>query len=396
MPASAEIQDSARPVLARARNAFQQLYGTPAAYIFRAPGRVNLIGEHTDYNDGFVMPAAIGFYTYTAAGPRNDRKLCVYSMNFHEEASLELDAIDPGSKKHWSDYVRGVAGVLQQTGTPLRGTNLVIHGEVPIGSGLSSSAAIEVSSALALLANAGVEMERGRIAQVCQQAEHKYAGAFCGIMDQFVSCFGEANHAMLLDCRSLAREAIPIAADVRIVICNTKVKHDNASGEYNARRRSCEDGVRHLQQFLPAISALRDVTMADLKQHGGNLPEITHRRCRHVITENLRVQAAGTALKNGDLAGFGKLMADSHTSLRRDYEVTCNELDLMVDLASDLPGLYGARMTGGGFGGCTVNLVQAQNVDEFHAKITEGYQRAIGIVPEIYVCSAAQGAGLCA
>jgi galactokinase len=391
MQGTPRVEPIATSATSALREKFQERFHSESK-IFRAPGRVNLIGEHTDYNDGFVMPAAIGFYTHVAVGPRTDRKICVYSVNFDEQIEFELDALKPGPTGHWSDYVRGVAGVLHQK-RPLRGANLVIRGDVPIGSGLSSSAAIEVSTGLALTQNSGINLDRATMARVAQQAEHEYAGAMCGIMDQFISCFGLAGHALMLDCRSLAFDPLPISSDVRIVICNTKVKHSLAGGEYNERRRDCEAGVRHLQRWLPNIRALRDVTLAQLEQFGRDLPEVTYRRCRHVISEDERVLAAAAALKRGNLAEFGTLMAQSHASLRDDYEVSCKELDAMVDIASKLDGVYGARMTGGGFGGCTVNLVQAPRVEEFKRAVAPQYERATGLVPEIYVCWAAEGAG---
>lgn len=371
--------------------AFQKRFGREAK-VFRAPGRVNLIGEHTDYNDGFVMPAAIGFYTYAGIASRNDRQLHIYSENFREEHWLDIDHLEGPPVRHWSDYVRGVAAVFEAAGCNLRGADMLISSEVPIGSGLSSSAALEVSTALALLEVAGSTMPREHLALNCQRAENEYTGARCGIMDQFISCFGKAEHALLLDCRTLARELLPLSASARIVVCNTKVKHNLAGGEYNRRRADCEASVDYLRQFLPGIKALRDVTLAEVEKYGSGLPETRFRRCRHVISENARVQEAAKALKSDDLKRFGELMYASHRSLRDDYEVSCRELDVMVDLASNILGVYGARMTGGGFGGCTVNLVREDAVMEFRAEIAKGYKKATGIDPEIYVCTAAEGA----
>jgi galactokinase len=370
---------------------FRELYGEPIG-VFRAPGRVNLIGEHTDYNDGFVMPAALEFYTYVAAGPRTDRELSVYSIDFDETKCFHLDDLAGGPTGHWSDYVRGVADVVNASGDPIRGANLVIKGEVPIGAGLSSSAALEVATVLALLANSGLTWGRVDVAKACQRAEHEYAGTKCGIMDQFISCCARANHALLLDCRSLEYELLRIEDRVRIVICNTMVKHELAGGEYNRRRADCEAGVRFLQRYLPDIRALRDVSPSQLAEYGVGLPPETYRRCQHVISENARVLEAVQALKDGDLLRFGVLMYASHASLRDDYEVSCKELDLMVELARKCSGVYGARMTGGGFGGCTVNLVDADAVEEFKAAIAGDYNDATGLHPEIYVCTAADGA----
>lgn len=374
------------------RRQFDALHGAPFR-MFRAPGRVNLIGEHTDYNDGFVMPAAIGFYTTVAIGPRADRILNVHSINFDETKEFDLEAISDGPTGHWSDYVRGVAGVIESRGHRLAGANLVIQGEVPVGAGLSSSAAIEVATAFALLGNSNLTLDRMSVALVCQEAEHRYAGTMCGIMDQFISCFGEANHALMLDCRSLEFQALAIAPAIRLVICDTKVKHALAGGEYNQRRADCEAGVMYLRRYLPDIKALRDVTLDELQHYGHDMPDVVHRRCRHVVTENERVLEASKALQGSDLWRFGDLMGESHQSLRDDYEVSCKELDLMVELARKCRGVYGARMTGGGFGGCTVNVVSAEHAAKFRETIEREYLRGTGVRPDVYICEASDGAG---
>ena len=371
---------------------FQKLYGERPR-IFRAPGRVNLIGEHTDYNDGYVMPAAIEFYTWVAVARRNDPRLKVYSEHFAETVELSLDALTGPPRKHWSDYVRGVASVLQAAGYPLRGANLAIQGQVPLGAGLSSSASVEVATALALASVSNVELPPLELATLCQRAEHEYAGTRCGIMDQFIATFASSGHALMLDCRSLEYRLLPIPPDVRLVICNSMVKHELASGEYNRRRADCEAGVKILQQHLPGVRALRDVTLADLEKYAGFLAPPVDRRCRHVVSENQRVLAAADALQFGDSERFGQLMYESHVSLRDDYEVSCWELDLLVELASKSHGIYGARMTGGGFGGCTINLVSANSVDAFQSRIVEDYKAATGHAAAVYLCSPAQGAG---
>ena len=373
------------------RHRFQERYGQ-AARVFRAPGRVNLIGEHTDYNDGFVMPAAIDFYTWVSIAPREDRKLAIYSEEFSEGVEFDLDESDPRAAGHWSDYVRGVAIAIEQAGYRLRGANLAIQSEVPIGSGLSSSAAIEVATGLAMLDAAGLRIDRTELAKLCRRAENEFVGARVGIMDQFISCNGKAGHALMLDCRSLEFSLLPISDEVRLIVCNTMVKHALASGEYNARRAECEEGVRHLARSLPDVRALRDVTLEDLERYGGDLPEVIYKRCRHVITENARVIEAAAALGRRDLNSFGKLMAESHRSLREDYEVSCRELNIMVDLAGRIDGVYGARMTGGGFGGCTINIVRAEAVADFNREVARGYKEATGRQPEIYTCAAAEGA----
>lgn len=359
--------------------------------IFRAPGRVNIIGEHTDYNDGFVLPAAIDLYTWTAIGPRSDRKLSVHSQNFDESSEIDLDSPSPSPKDHWLDYVHGVAVMLQKSGIPVSGANLSIFSNVPLGSGLSSSAALEVSVASALLANSGRSLGLAEIARLCQRAENEFVGARVGIMDQFASCFGSAGKAILLDCRSLDYKLLPLPVDVAMVICNTMVKHEHSGGEYNERRAQCEEGVRLLRKFVPAARALRDISLAQLESHRADLPAQTYRRCHHVISENDRVMKTVQALQSGDMGIVGKCMADSHRSLKEDYEVSSTELDAMVSAARDLPGVIGARMTGGGFGGCTINLVRMDSVENFRQTVAAGYKKAAHISPEIYVSTAGAG-----
>jgi galactokinase len=371
---------------------FEQAHGTHPL-IFRAPGRVNLIGEHTDYNDGFVMPAAIGFYTWVAASQRADRNLHIHSDEFSETLTLSLDELAGPPRHHWSDFVRGVAAVLQSSGQHLSGANLMIEGQVPIGAGLSSSASLEVASALALLSAARSEVAPFELVKICQRAEHEYVGTRCGIMDQFIAVFGQSGHALMLDCRTLDSESVTIPANARLVICNSMVKHNLAGGEYNNRRADCETGVSILRKSLPQVRALRDVTLAQLEAHRKKLPEVVYRRCRHVISENQRVLDAASALRSGDLDGFGQLMYASHRSLRDDYEVSCSELDLLVEIASKGQGVYGSRMTGGGFGGCTITLVESGAVEEFQETISRKYKDETGIAAPVYVCSAAQGAG---
>jgi galactokinase len=359
---------------------------------FRAPGRVNLIGEHTDYNAGFVMPAAINLSACATITPREDRKLHIRSDNFEDEVEVDLDDSTLKARHHWSDYPVGVAITLERTGYRLRGGRLEIKSEVPMGSGLSSSAAVEVSVACALAANSNLTIDRKELALLCQKAENEFVGARVGIMDQFVALFGEAQHALMLDCRSLEYKLLPVPPSVRLVVCNTMVKHANASSGYNERRAQCEAGVEHFAKFLPHVKTLRDVTLEEFEQYGRDLADVIYRRCRHVITENARVLAAAEALEQHDLQQFGELMAQSHVSLRDDYEVSSRELDLMVELAADLQGVYGARMTGGGFGGSTINLVDVDYVETFQRKVAEGYEQVTGLRPEIYICEAAKGA----
>jgi galactokinase len=364
--------------------------------VYRAPGRVNLIGEHTDYNEGFVMPVAVGFYCWVAISPREDQKLVICSDGFPDAAEVELNSSEIRPRRRWSDYPVGVALQLKQSGFPLRGANMLIHGEVPMGAGLSSSAAIEVATALALAGESGHSPDRVQLAQLCQKAENEFVGARCGIMDQFISLHGRKNHALLLDCRSLHFELVAIPECVRLVICNTMVKHDLASGEYNQRRAQCEEAVQRLAKVLPGIRSLRDVTLEQLERHRGSLSEIIYKRVLHVVTENARVLDAAEALRTGDVERVGKRMVESHGSLRDLYEVSCAELDMMVDQASRQEGVYGARMTGGGFGGSTINLVKARFADPFAENVARGYEKETGIVPQIHICEPAEGAALVA
>ena len=370
---------------------FEKIFGGQPR-IFRAPGRVNLIGEHTDYNDGYVMPAAIGFFTQVAIAARPDRKLVLRSEEIDGDFEFDLDHLPPSRVGAWCDYVLGVASLLQQDGHPLRGANLLVQGDVPIGAGLSSSAAVEVASALALLDLNGDRLALAEVAKLCQRAENSFVGARVGIMDQFVSCMAKAGHAFFLDCRSLAFKLVPLPPDIRLVVCNTMVKHALASGSYNIRRAECEEGVRILARWDPTIRALRDVTGALLEQHQNDLPENVFKRCSHVVRENQRVLDAVASLTGGNLTRVGELMRDSHRSLRDLYQVSSRELDVMVEAAEGLPGYCGGRMTGGGFGGCTVNLVHSANADDFSERIARRYHDATGIQPNVYICSAEDGA----
>ncbi|HEY7353755.1 MAG TPA: galactokinase [Terriglobales bacterium] len=368
----------------------QQFHNRPQ--VFSAPGRVNLIGEHTDYNDGFVLPSAIGFYTHAAISPRPDRRLAIRSTEFRESFESEVTSLPKTKQGAWYDYVIGVAQELIRAGCRLTGADLLVNGEVPIGSGLSSSAALEVAGALAFLSLSNGELPPRQIAQLCQRAENDFIGARVGIMDQFVSCLGQEGFAVLLDCRSLECELVPIPDTVKFVICNTMVKHEHAGGEYNQRRRECEQGVEILSRFYPGIKALRDVSLDQLRTKSGELPPVIYKRCLHVVEENDRVLRTGQLFRASDLAGVGKLMRESHVSMRDLYEISCRELDIMVESAEGLPGYYGGRMTGGGFGGCTVNLVASEKAQPFREKIAARYRQQTGITPEIYICSPAAGA----
>jgi galactokinase len=371
---------------------FKKLYSQDPILV-QAPGRVNLIGEHTDYNEGFVFPAAIQFQTQIAIAKRSDRQLMVTSQNYAERVEFDLDRLPRSPRGHWSDYVAGVAGLLAGKLGGLPGANLLLHGDVPQGAGLSSSASLEVAVCKAFLELTGKSLEGVAIALLSQQAENEFVGARCGIMDQFISVHGKRNHALRLDCRTLEYRLLPIPPNVRLVICNTMVRHSLAAGEYNERRAECEAGAKFFAERVPGVKTLRDVTLEDFEKYARQMPEVIQKRCHHILTENLRVLQAAEALQAGDLTLFGRLMGSSHVSLRDDFEVSCEELDLMVELAGKNTGVIGARMTGGGFGGCTINLVEENQVEAFKENVASGYEKATGRAPEVYISSAADGAG---
>ena len=363
---------------------FENRFGvTPRVY--RAPGRVNLIGEHTDYNDGYVLPAAVGLFCHVAAAPRDDRRIVIESEDIGRRVEWSLDEPDPTPRAAWSHYVLGVAALLRRRDHHLRGATLLVSSDVPMGAGLSSSAAIEVAAALAVADNSGLQISSADMARLCQQAEIDFVGARCGIMDQFVATHARALHALLLDCRSLEHRHVALPPDSRLVACNTMVRHSHAGGEYNLRRAECESGTARIAVRFPEVRSLRDVNESRLMACRDELPDAVFRRCRHVVSENTRVLAFVDALERVDLIAIGALMADSHRSLRDDYEVSCAELDAMVEIASGAPGLLGTRMTGGGFGGCTVSLVREPHVGDFREHVARKYAALTGREPEIYV-----------
>lgn len=404
---------------------FHETLGSQPAFIASAPGRVNLIGEHTDYNNGYVFPVAIDKYLHVAARKRDDRRVTLHALDLNErcEFSLEMPRLygaDGSNTRQnrlpaWSKYLIGVAYLLQESGIRLVGMDAVLTGNVPIGAGLSSSAALAVSTALAFLAVAvdqkepifGSEKDKKALAALCQRAEHEFVGVNCGIMDQTISLFGQADHALFLDCQSLEHVHVPLnLAEHHIVVCNTKVKRELAASEYNKRRAECEKGVDILSKWLPGISSLRDVTLADFKKYEEELPALTQKRCRYVIEENARVLGAISALKDGispehaepvpqqSLAQFGKLMNASHAGLRDDYEVSCRELDLLTDIAGSIAGVIGTRMTGAGFGGCTVSIVHRNALEMLRTRVMTEYLQQTGIEPEIYLCNVSGGASV--
>lgn len=368
----------------------KQFGGTPR--LFHAPGRVNLIGEHTDYAGGFVLPAAIDFGTIASVTPSQDGRIEIWSENFAEGITYAAAELPRARQDHWSDYPLGVLASLRSAGVEVPPFRMVLDGNVPLGAGLSSSASVEVASALALLSLTGSTLDRVEIAKLCQRAENEYVGASCGIMDQFIACNGAENHALLLDCRSLQFRLAPIPDHVSLVIANTMVKHSIAGGEYGTRRAEVEEGTGILRRHRPEIALLRDATPEDLEQWGAEMPENVMRRCRHVITENLRTAAAADALEAGNLKKLGDLMAAAHMSYRDDFEASCEEVEQMMEAAHRLPGLIGARLTGGGFGGCTVNLVERESAEPFAKDLHEAYRAATGLEAEIYLCHASAGA----
>lgn len=361
--------------------------------LFRAPGRINLIGEHVDYNDGFVMPAALDLSIWAAIAPRPDRRLRLRSLIMDDIVEFDLD--DPAARPRgdWSDYIRGVAIFLQQAGYRLSGADLVFAGNLPIGAGLSASAAFEVSAGFALLTISGAEVDRVGLAKICQRAENQFVGVRCGIMDQYISCCAVAGSALLLDCRSLTSRKVAIDPKARLVLCDTKVRHQLVGDEYNARREECERAVAALSTRIAGIATLRDVTFDQLMRYADSMPELVFRRARHVVGEIDRTLRAAAALDSGDLEECGRLINLSHDSLREDYQVSCDELDLMVDIARDIPGVHGARMMGGGFGGCTINLVDGVRAEAFAQTMAEKYRMATGVTPSILTCVPGPGAG---
>jgi len=371
---------------------FKKYFGSEPVHFFRAPGRVNLIGEHTDYNDGFVLPCAIDYQTVIAATPRPDRQVQVIAADYGEQASrfsLEADNIPPDEAAPWSNYVRGVAWAMIKRGYRVPGANLVISGNVPQGAGLSSSASLEVGVGTTLNRLGELNIDRKTVALIGQQAENDFVGMRCGIMDQFISALGQQDHALLIDCRSLEYRTVPIPSGTAIIIANSNVKRGLVDSEYNTRRRECEAAAAHF-----GATALRDVSLNTFSLHENELPETVAKRARHVVTENARTEAAADALTKGDLKLMGRLMAESHVSMRDDFEITVPPIDALVEIIGSVIGdAGGVRMTGGGFGGCVVALAPEALVPQVEAAIAERYPAVSGLEATIYVCRASAGAG---
>jgi len=361
---------------------------------FSAPGRVNLIGEHTDYNEGFVLPVAIDKKIIMLGQLREDRLVQVFDLVYKTKIKFSLDSLTPLKKDTWANYLMGVMDEIQKAGYPLQGVNLVFTSNIPQRAGLSSSAALEVVTALTMAKLNSLEIEPVEMAHLCRRAENNFVGVACGIMDQYVSCLGQKNYALFIDCRSNDYELIPLKdPNYQIIICNSKVQRGLVDSEYNKRKEECKIATEFFKHKLNReIRALRDIAIDEYEKYQAQLPEIIARRARHVISENYRVQVGVQALREGNFSAFGQLMIESHRSLKNDYEVSCAELDLLVDLALKQEGVLGARMTGAGFGGCTVNLLKRDYVDVFKEKIKKEYKKITGINPDVYLTAPSGGA----
>lgn len=381
--------------------AFTRRFAGEPAFITRAPGRVNLIGEHTDYNDGFVMPCALSFDVLMAVRSRPDETIVLHSANFPGDASFPLDDIEKSGVK-WAQYIKGVAWAMQEAGYSLRGADVALEGDVPVGSGLSSSAALEVAACLAFAHNAGHQIPGPEMAQICKRAENDFIGVPSGIMDQFISAVGQDGHALFLDCRDLSYEHIPFdpeAAGLALVVADTSKHRGLTEGVYATRVEECEEAVRLLKQFIPSMKNLRDVTFDEFQIHQPHLPDAIRRRARHVVSENARVLGAKEALKAGAYEGLGALMNASHDSLVADYECAGPHLEAMVTASRSIPGVLGSRMTGAGFGGCTVTLLRSESLPRFLEEVPGLYRKAISVlpkendlIPKLYPVSASGGA----
>lgn len=366
--------------------AFKKHFNDQRPLLFRAPGRVNLIGEHTDYNDGFVLPTAIDHQIVIASRRRDDRQVNIFSLDFDQWDRFSLDDLSKSPDQTWSNYVRGVAWSLQEDGHKLTGMDAVIAGNVPIGAGLSSSAAMEVVTGYALLKLAGIEVDRVKLALAAQRAENDFVGMRCGIMDQYISCLGQADHALLIDCRDLGYKSVPLSPEAGVIIVDSNVHRGLVDNEYNTRRAECEEAAQHF-----GVPALRDVEEETFFARADELSPIVRRRAKHVITENARTLAAAKALQADDFETVGKLMNASHESMRDDFEISRRELDVLVKIAQDVEGVYGARLTGAGFGGCIVALATNEATKAVEKAVKAKYPAATGLEASIYICQASNG-----
>lgn len=363
--------------------------------IVKAPGRVDLMGIHTDYNGGFVLPVAVNLDVIAAGRLRDDRTVSVYSQNFEAKSEFSLDDITHDDVNTWSNYVRGVVLFLQEAGIELRGANIVMHGNVPIGSGMSSSAAIEMATGFLFQSLLGFELGGPEMALIGQKAENKFVGVNTGIMDQFISRLGKKDHALFIDCRTLEYDQFPLdTSRVKIVVCDTMKRRGLVDSEYDLRRSQCEEAAKLFAQWVPNVTQLRDVTSADFQAHKDKLPEVVRKRAEHVIYENERVLESRIVLEKGDFEGFGKLMNASHDSARDLYEVSCAELDAMAEVCRSAPGSLCNRMAGAGFGGCSVSLVKDEFVEQFTSVVAVEYEKKTALAPNLYICTAEDGASV--
>ena len=367
---------------------FARRFGGPPRWIVRSPGRVNLIGEHTDYNDGFVLPLAIDRAIWIALRPRHDRRVLVHSIDFDQSGEFPLDELSAG-EAGWIEYLKGTAWSLQEAGLPLAGWEGVLAGDVPVGAGLSSSAALEMATARAFAARGDLDWDPTTMARLGQRAENKWVGVNCGIMDQLVSAAGRAGHALLIDCRTLHTRPVPIPDGVAVVVLDTSTRRGLVDSAYNQRRAQCESAAAFFQ-----VPALRDVALELFEQLSSGLDETTRRRARHVITENERTLQAAEAMGRGEVSALGVLMNQSHESLRDDYEVSSDALNAIVESAQAHAACHGARMTGAGFGGCAVAVIDAESADDFVRSTSTAYEKKTGHRPAVYVCRATDGAGI--
>ncbi len=378
----------------QAKEIFAQTFTGSPEVMVTAPGRVNLIGEHTDYNEGFVLPMAVNRGIAIVGRKRADSKILLYSADYRESEEFSIDSIRPDLSRVWANYFKGVALMLRKNGLTIGGCEAVIKGDLPQGAGLSSSAALEVAAVVFLQKLFNLGLEDLDLVRLAQQAENEFVGVQCGIMDQFASYMGGKDHALFLDCRSLEHDWVPLGTEVKVVVFNTGVKRELASSDYNERRRQCQEGVRQFSGFLPNVKSLRDVSLCDFEKYQGRLDNVTMKRCRHVISENQRVLDTVEALRAKNFERVKVFFRESHESLRDDYQVSCHELDALVELAQEHPLQKGSRMTGGGFGGCTVHLIPSddQVVANFISFVGNGYEKQIGRKPESYIFTPFAGA----
>lgn len=372
---------------------FKEIFGTEPLLV-QSPGRINLIGEHTDYNGGFVMPAAINKAITVGIAKNNLTRARIYALDLEEEFAFELLSFGP-KKGHWATYIMGVTAQLQQAGYPVQGYDMVFGGDIPIGAGLSSSAALECAAAFAISSLFGFDIPKRSLIHYAQKAEHLFAGVHCGIMDQFASVMGKVGHAILLDCKELEFSYFPLGLkDHCLLLVDTQVKHSLAESAYNQRRQECQQGLEEAKKIKPEATSLRDLTLDIFEEIRSEIPDIIYKRCSYVLQENSRVLQAAEALKNNNLSLFGQLMYDSHKGLSKTYEVSCEELDFLVEATKNLPYVLGSRMVGGGFGGCTLNLLEKDKFEALKQILEDSYQQQFGQKPLFYEVSLSDGTGI--